>query len=103
MNNSGIFDYYKISKGDTLYKIAMNSGIDPKVIAILNGLNVDDYIYPEQVLLIPKRGMKIYVSVMGDTLDGVVDGLGANMDEFIEQNKKIYLQPEQLMVYKKEN
>jgi hypothetical protein len=25
------------------------------------------------------------------------------MDEFIEQNKKIYLQPEQLMVYKKEN
>ena len=103
MNNNSIFDYYKINKGDTLYKIAMSNGMDPRVIAILNGLNADDYIYPEQVLLIPKRGMKIYVSVMGDTLDGVIDGLGANMDEFMKQNKKIYLQPEQLIVYKKEN
>ena len=36
---SKYFDYYKVGKGDTLYKIAMDNKIDPKLLAELNGIN----------------------------------------------------------------
>ena len=90
---SKYFDYYKVSKGDTLYQIAKDSGIDPKLLAQLNGINIYDYIYPEQVLLVPK-------AAVGDTLAEVAKGLKTNISELAMQNEKIYLQPEQLIVYK---
>ena len=53
---SNYFDYYTVSKGDTLYKIATDNNIDPNLLAQLNGINKSDYIYPNQTLLIPKAG-----------------------------------------------
>ena len=98
MNN--YFDYYKVSKGDTLYKIAKDNLLNPKLLATLNGINVDDYIYPNQVLLIPKAGSILYFTVEGDTLEEVAKGMKTNVNELIKQNQAIYLQPEQLIVYK---
>ena len=100
--NSKYFDYYTIQKGDTLYKIANDNNINPTLLAELNGLNETDYIYPNQVLLIPKRGTILYITAEGDTLGEIANGLNTNTTELIKQNENIYLQPEQLIVYKYE-
>lgn len=97
---SKYFDYYKVGKGDTLYKIATDNKINPKLLAELNGINVSDYIYPNQVLLVPKAGSILYFTAVGDTLGEVAKGFKVGVDELIKQNDKIYLQPEQLIVYK---
>lgn len=98
--SSKYFDYYTVTKGDTLYKIATDNNIDPSLLAQLNGINQNDYIYPNQVLLVPKNGTILYITAVGDTLAEVAMGLKANILELVGQNNKIYLQPEQLIVYK---
>ena len=97
---SDYFDYYVVRKGDTLYDIANSFKIEPSLLSKLNGINLDDYIYPNQVLLIPKPGSILYFTANGDTLSEVANGINASMEELLKQNKKIYLQPEQLIVYK---
>lgn len=97
---SKYFDYYTITKGDTLYKIATDNKIDPKLLAQLNGINETDYIYPNQVLLVPKPGSILYFTAVGDTLSEVAKGFKVSIAQLISQNDKIYLQPEQLIVYK---
>ena len=94
------FDYYKIVKGDTLYKIANDNNINPSLLAQLNGINEADYIYPNQVLLVPKAGSILYITAIGDTLEEVSEGLKISIDDLMKQNSKIYLQPEQLIMYK---
>lgn len=100
MSENNYFDYYEVIKGDTLNKIANQNNINPSLLAQLNGINIDDYIYPNQVLLIPKPGSILYITGVGDTLMEVADGLKVKVEDLIKQNNKIYLQPEQLMVYK---
>lgn len=95
-----MFDYYVVKNGDTLYKISNDNNIDASLLAQLNGFNIDDYIYPDQVLLIPKAGSILYITANGDTLLEVAKGIGVSVMDLIEQNKNIYLQPEQLIVYK---
>ena len=94
------FNYYVVKAGDTLYKIASDNKIDPVLLAALNGINVDDYIYDNQVIIIPKAGNIIYISALGDTLSGIAKGLGISENELIKQNDNLYLQPEQLILYK---
>ena len=94
------FDYYTVNKGDTLYKIAEYFNVDANLLAQLNGINKTDYIYPNQVLIIPKSGSILYITAIGDTLKEVANGLNTTTDKLIEQNSNIYLQPEQLIVYK---
>jgi len=94
------FDIYKIEKGDNLYKIAKDYNINPMLLASLNGLNIDDYIYPNQELLIPKNGFIYYITVEGDTIDLVADKFNTSIDE-VMKNNTIYLLPGQLLVHKK--
>ena len=98
--SSKYFDYYTVSKGDSLYKIANDNNIDASLLAQLNGINKTDYIYPNQTLLIPKAGSILYFTAVGDTLGEVAKGLNVSLDKLISQNDNIYLQPEQLIVYK---
>ena len=97
---SNYFDYYVVSKGDTLYKIATDNKIEPDLLAQLNGINKSDYIYPNQTLIIPKSGSILYFTGVGDTLSGIAKGFNVSIDKLISQNDNIYLQPEQLIVYK---
>lgn len=97
---SDYFDYYKVTKGDTLYKIASDNKIDPNLLAQLNGINKSDYIYPNQILLIPKGGSILYITAVGDTLAEIAKGFDITIDKLVSQNDNIYLQPEQLIVYK---
>ena len=100
--NNKYFDYYTITKGDTLYKIATNNKINPTLLAELNGLNETDYIYQNQVLLIPKKGTILYITAEGDTLNEIAQGLKKDTMELINQNEHIFLQPGQLIVFKYE-
>lgn len=97
---SKYFDYYTVSKGDTLYQIAKENNIDAELLAQLNGINQTDYIYPNQTLIIPKSGSILYFTAIGDTLSGIAKGLNISVEKLLSQNDNIYLQPEQLIVYK---
>ena len=69
------FEYYTIKKGDTLYKIAKEYNTNPNLLAILNGLELDDYIYSNQTIILPLEGVGVYITQPGDTIDGIVEGM----------------------------
>ena len=94
------FDIYKIEKGDNLYKISKEYNINPKLLSALNGLDEDDYIYPDQELLIPKSGFVYYLSVEGDTIELVADKFNTTKEDLMNNNT-IYLLPGQLLIHKK--
>lgn len=71
MDNNNYFTYYTIEKGDNLYEIARKYNINPKLLAAINGIKDNEYIYPNQELLIPKSGYSYYITAEGDTLSGV--------------------------------
>ncbi len=100
-NKEQYFNTYTVSKGDSLYKIARQYNINPELLAAFNGLNFDDYIYPNEQLMIPKNGYSYYLTAEGDTLDSVLNVFNSNQDKLLTENKTIYLLPGQLMVNKK--
>ena len=97
-----LFDTYIVIQGDTLYDIASKYNVTVDNLALLNGLDKQDYIYPGQEILVPKSDVKFYITNPGDTLVSTADILETNVEELIAQNKIIYLLPEQLLTYKKE-
>lgn len=96
------FDTYSIKKGDSLYAISKEYGISPNLLAGLNGLNLNDYIYPGDSIMVPKSDVSVYITAQGDTLDSVIRGMNANRETFLKENDRIYLYPGQLIVYKEE-
>ena len=96
------FDTYSIKKGDSLYAISKEYGLSPSLLAGLNGLNLNDYIYPGDSIMVPKSGVSVYITAQGDTVDSVIRGMNANRDVFLKENDRIYLYPGQLIVYKEE-
>ena len=95
------FNYYVVDKGDSLYAIGKKYNINPELLAAMNGLDMDEYIYPNQQLLIPKNGYSYYMTAEGDTLDEVIKVFNSNEDKFLKENQTIYLLPGQLLVNKK--
>jgi len=101
LESKDYFNYYVVEKGDNLYAIARKYNINPELLASMNGLNFDDYIYPNQQLLIPKSDYAYYITADGDTLDEVINVFNSNKDKFLNENKTIYLMAGQLLVNKK--
>lgn len=94
------FEMYNIVKGDSLYEIARKYNTDYNLLAMLNGLNVADYIYPNTTILVPKRDVKYYITKENDTINSVTSRLNADTSKLLGENKNIYLKEEQLIVYK---
>ena len=94
------FEYYTIEKGDNLYRIALKYNINPELLSNLNGLMMDDYIYPGQELLIPKSGYSYYITTEGDTLDIVANRFKVSKNKIMTENETIYLLPGQVLVNK---
>ena len=92
------FTTYTVNNGDNLYAIARRYNINPTLLAALNGLNMDDYIYPNQKIMIPKSGYSFYITKDGDTLSTVADKFKRNVNELTSMNQTIYLLPGQLMI-----
>lgn len=99
---SPFYSLYEIKKGDTLYQISKNNNVNTKLLAELNGLDMDDYIYPGQSLLIPKKNVSYYITKDGDSLSTVSKLFNVKENELIKQNKTIYLLPEQMIYYKRD-
>lgn len=95
------FEYYTVNKGDSIYAISRRYNINPELLASLNGLNNADYIYPGQVILIPKSNYSYYITKEGDTLDSVVNLFGTNKEKFLDENESLYLLDGQLLVNRK--
>ena len=94
------YSVYVVSSGDTLFKISKEFNVNSKLLAELNGLKMDEYIYPNQVLLIPKKGVQFYITKDDDTLRDVSKIFDVTEVDIIKQNKSIYLLPGQMIFYK---
>ena len=94
------YQYYTVKKGDNMYDIAVENGIDYMLLLQLNGLDEGDYIYPNQTIMLPKKGLSIYMTKDDDTLDFVLDKLGITIDELRNENDNIYLRPEQILIFR---
>ncbi|MBE6148470.1 MAG: LysM peptidoglycan-binding domain-containing protein [Firmicutes bacterium] len=97
-NKEKYFDTYTINAGDSLYAISKKYNINPELLAALNGLNLNDYIYPNQVILLPVANYSYYITKEGDTLDLVADMFKKNKDAIVRENETIYLMPGQILV-----
>lgn len=97
-NKEKYFDTYTINKGDSLYAISRKYNINPELLAALNGLNMDDYIYPNQVILLPVSNYSYYITKDGDTLETVSDMFKTNKEYIIKENETVYLLPGQILV-----
>ncbi len=98
-----LLDTYTIKKGDTLYAIAKSYNIEPITLALINGISLSEYIYENQKLLVPKKGINTYITRPNDTLRTVSKDLGISINELLTYNDNIYLLPEQLILYKEKN
>lgn len=97
-NKTKYFDTYTINKGDTLYGVSKKYNINPNLLASINGLNLDDYIYQNQVILLPVSGYSYYVTAEGDTLETVSQMFKKNKENILKENETIYLLPGQILV-----
>lgn len=94
------YTYYTVEQGDTLYQISRKFNVNPKLVAELNGLKIDEYIYPKQTLIIPKKGIQYYITKDDDTLKTVSNIFNAKETDIVNQNKSIYLLPGQMIFYR---
>ena len=97
-----IFETYTVKKGDSIYSIARTYNVDPSTLYLLNGLNKNDYIYPNQEITIPKKDVIVYVTNEGDTIDMIANNLGIDANTLNRENERIFVLPDQLVVHKKE-
>lgn len=92
------FSVYTVKKGDSIYEIAKAYNVEYEQLLKLNGLNKDDYIYPGEEVMVPLKGTKFYVTGENDTINEVIKKLENPIDIF-DENNKIYVKPDQLIVY----
>ena len=100
-NYSDDFVTYKVRPGDTIISIARQNDIDYMQLLDLNGLDKDQYIYVDQEIMIPNKGVKFLITKDEETLKDVAKKFQVDEQTLLEQNKTIYLRPEQLLIYKK--
>ena len=99
MNN--IYETYVIKNGDTLYNIGKQNNINPELLALINGLNLDDYIYENQTILVPKSNYSYYLTKNGDKLEDILKLFNVNYNDFTKYNNSILLEDGQLFAYKR--
>lgn len=96
------YNSYIVQKGDSLYSISSKFKTTPIVLARLNGLEVNDYIYPGQEMLIPNDIENIYIVEKGENINNILDKLNINIEELINMNDNLLLEEEQLIFYKRD-
>lgn len=94
------YQYYTVKKGDNLEMIAKDNEVDYSLLLQLNGLDDGDYIYPNQTIMVPKKGFGIYMTKDDDTLIHVLNRIGIKVDDLLRDNENIYLRPEQILIFR---
>lgn len=93
------YENYKVKKGDSIYAIAKKYGVDYHTLLRLNGLGENQYIYPDQEILIPKGINKVYVTKEGDTISSISDNLNKSVSDLMNNNSQLQLLPDQIIQY----
>lgn len=101
-NSEQLFEKYKVKQGDSIYSISKIYNIDPNTLLLLNGLNKNEYIYPNQELVIPNKEIVVYVTKSGDTINSIVSNLGIDANTLNRENDRLFVVEDQLVVHKKE-
>jgi len=96
------FENYKVKQGDSIYSIARMYNVDPDILLMLNGLNKNEYIYPNQEIMVPLRDISVYITKQGDTLDKIINNFGIDANSLNNQNKTIFVMEDQLIINKKD-
>ena len=99
VQNTSIFERYEIKKGDSLYKIAQLYDTTVDTLAKINGLSSTDYIYPGNILLVPRKGIKIYVTEEGDTISKISKKVNIPAGQLLNQNPNVNLAEDQMIIY----
>ena len=76
-----------------MYAIAKENNIDLDTLLKYNGLNKNDYIYPNQEILIPSS--RTYITKENDTVKDVIDRLNIDIDKL----GNLYLLQDQAITY----
>ena len=97
-----VFQAYKVKQGDSIYSISRKYNVDPETLLLLNGLNKDEYIYPDQEIMVPNSDATIYVTKEGDTIAAITNNLGIDANTLNKENERIFVIEDQLIVHKKE-
>ena len=98
--NSSFLTTYVVKKGDNMYAIAKEFGVDEDTLLSINGLEKNDYIYPNQEILIPSNSTKLYITKNGDTLKSVTKELGISINQIYTPTGEIYIKEDQMLMYK---
>ena len=96
---NNMFDIYVVEKGDSIYSISNKFKVPYKELILLNGLNENDYIYPNQQLLVPKVNTKFYITKENDTIDNICSYLGINSYDILSKNGNLILEKDQMIIY----
>ncbi len=99
VQNNSLFERYEIKKGDSLYKIAQLYNTTVDTLAKINGLSTSEYIYPGNVLLVPKKGINVYVTGEGETLSTISQKLNIPVGQLLNQNSNLVLAEDQMVIY----
>ena len=102
-NKSNYLDKYTIVKGDTLYSIGKKYNISKEDLALINGLELDEYLYPNQVISVPKDGTMVYVTKEDDTINDIIKNTNSDPVEILMLNSNIKVLPDQMIIYRKNN
>lgn len=95
-----IFDTYIVKQGDSIYSISREYNVNPDTLLLLNGLKKDEYIYPNQEIMIPANNISVYVTREGDTLSTILENFGVDANTLDDENDKIFLVEDQLIIHR---
>lgn len=95
MSINSNYKKYTVKKGDNMYQIARDNNVNYSLLLAVNGLNDNDYIYPDQEILIPNPNMKFYLTKEGDTLGYLYQ----NIPDVMSVNPNLYIVPDQIVFY----
>ena len=88
---------YKVKKGDNIYALAEKNNVDYKSLLKLNGLDQGDYIYPDQIILIPNN-YQIYITEE-ESLNDIENKLKTDKKTLVENNPNLIVKEEQIIRY----
>ena len=100
-NKNNYLDKYTVVKGDTLYNLANKYNISKEDLALMNGLEMDEYLGVGQVISVPKNGVGIYVTREGDDIKMIINNLNRDPREIFMLNDSIRVLPDQMIIYRK--
>lgn len=96
--NTESSDYttYIVKPGDNLYAIARAYQVDYPTLLKINGLDENDYIYPDQKIMIPNS--KIYVTNEQEKISDILNNLNIKLDD-IKNLEGLYLVKDQIIKF----